>query len=304
MAQRTRISIARNDIFEHFNGAPKKVYRQKDLAQILQQQRSFWRLAHAMTTGAFIDFLIKQGKLRHVDLRSDSYNEKIARYCWGEVSIYELAVTLRANAYLSHGTAVFLHGLTNLIPKIIYLNAEQSAKPRPSGELTQSSLDRAFAGKQRQSNLAFKHDGWTLTVVAGKNTSRLGVELLQGPGGEQIPATNLERTLIDIVVRPSYAGGIFQVLEAYKSAKERVSVNRLVSSLKKLDYIYPYQQAIGFLMQLAGYERDRYTLLLELKSRFDFHLLHGISKPNYDDTWQLYYPPGLKDETSRRTKSK
>jgi len=56
-------------------------------------------------------------------------------------------------------------------------------------------------------------------MIAGKNTNRLGVEEIAGPASETIPVTNLERTLIDIVVRPAYAGGTSQLLKAYRTAK-------------------------------------------------------------------------------------
>ena len=63
--------------------------------------------------------------------------------------------------------------------------------------------------------------------------------------------TNLERTLIDAAVRPVYAGGVFEVRKAYQLAKEKVSVNRLAALLQKLNYIYPYHQAIGFYLELV-----------------------------------------------------
>jgi hypothetical protein len=95
------------------------------------------------------------------------------------------------------------------------------------------------------------------------------------------------------VVRPAYSGGIFQVVKAYSTAKERVSTNRLVATLKKLGYIYPYHQAIGFLMEVAGYDEIRCRMLRQLGMNYDFYLAHGLKKPKYSKEWRVYYPEGL-----------
>ncbi len=88
--------------------------------------------------------------------------------------------------------------------------------------------------------------------------------------------------------------GVIQVLEAFKTAKDKISVNTLVATLKKLDYIYPYPQAIGFYLERAGYSEKQWSRLLKLKSSFDFYLAHGLpAKKNYDKRWGLYYPGGL-----------
>src|SRR5216684_7346263 len=194
---------------------------------------------------------------------------------------------------LSHGTAVSLHGLTDQIPKTIYVNQEQSPKPLPSGELTQTSIDRAFSNQQRKSAYVLEYEQWRMVLLSGKNTGNLGVIKLAGPLQEQLDVTNIERTLIDIAVRPVYAGGVFQVLEAYKSARDRVSVNTLIATLKKLNYVYPYHQIIGFYMQRAGYEEKRYGRLKSLGLNFDFYLTYGVKEPEFDRQWRLHYPKGL-----------
>ena len=106
-------------------------------------------------------------------------------------------------------------------------------------------------------------------------------------------ATRLERTLIDITVRPDYAGGIYQVLEAYRTAKDRISVNTLMATLKKLDYVYPYHQAIGFYMDKARYDENRTKRLLSLGTSLDFYLTYGIKDRNYDSKWHLFFPKGF-----------
>jgi hypothetical protein len=83
------------------------------------------------------------------------------------------------------------------------------------------------------------------------------------------------------------------VLQAYKSAKDRVSVNTLIAILKKLDYVYPYHQVIGFYMQRAGYDEKRYERLRSLGLNFDFYLSYGMKDSDFDPSWRLHYPKGL-----------
>ena len=116
---------------------------------------------------------------------------------------------------------------------------------------------------------------------------------LRGPSGEELEVTKLERTLIDVTVRPAYAGGVVQVLEAYRAARARMSVNTLVATLKKLSYAYPYHQAIGFYMEKAGYERERFMRLRTLGVEFDFYLAHGLKQKEYSKFWRLFVPKGF-----------
>ena len=130
-------------------------------------------------------------------------------------------------------------------------------------------------------------------VINGKHTGRLGVEDLIGPPGEKLACTNLERTLIDIVVRPSYAGGATQVARAYRNAMHRVSVTRLCAILNELAYAYPYHQAIGFLMQHVGYPPHAHELLRAIPSEFDFYLEHDLRDQAYNSYWKIYFPRDL-----------
>ena len=291
MPRKLKSAVSR--IARFFDAAEQRVYTIADLRGILERQRDELEIPISTTTRVFIEFLINNTKLRLVSVDSERYGLHKDRYVWGEASPYSLALSIKRGAYLSHATAVFLHALTDQIPNIVYANHEQSEKPRSNAPLTQQSIDRAFRNKQRRSNLMYMNEGWQFVLLSGKQTAQLGIVTMRSPLGEPLRVTNLERTLIDITVRPDYAGGVYQVLQAYKSAKSKMSVNALMAILKKLDYVYPYQQAIGFYMQKAGYEEQRRERLKKLPFEFDFYLAHDIRETSYDPSWRLFFPKGL-----------
>jgi hypothetical protein len=236
MAGQSRLQIAKADIAKTFENAGQRVFWPSEISQILEQNRKFWRLAKNTTTVKFLSFLKEKTDLRLEYLEPSNHPNAsgITRYVWKEASAYEIALSMKHGAYLSHGTAMFLHGLTEQIPSRIYVNSEQSPKPS-SGHLTQEGIHRAFAGKQRESQFIFKFQGSEALLLWGKNTGQLEVIDMEH-SGTKLRVTGLERTLIDLAVRPSYAGGVFQVLEAYRGAKSRTGARwpRLVRPLSAL----------------------------------------------------------------------
>lgn len=296
MPLESRIQIARADIVRFFEAQPKRIFWPGEIAAILKEQRAGWRLAQSMGRADFVEFLVEKTSLREIVLSPLNHPqlEPVTRYVWKEATPYELALSIKRNAYLCHATAVYLHGLTDLITKTIYVNYEQSPKPQ-SGSLTQEAIHRAFASKQRQSTLLYRiNEEYQAMLINGKNTKRLEVSDFSSPSlGQFLDATRLERTMIDITVRPTYGGGIAQALETYRAAKARLSVSTLVATLKKLDYVYPYHQAIGFYMQRAGYEPKQYERLKKLGLNHDFYLAHDIREKAFDPEWRLFYPKGF-----------
>ncbi len=289
----TRLQIARKDMVRALEESGKQIFRPTDLASFLSSNRSFWRLAQSTTTEELIEFLIERRELHAVKLSAVNRSGlDLVRYFRGSVSPYEIALSIRPNSYLCHGTALFLHGLTQQSPKTLYANREQS--PKPQGKLlNQESIDRAFSHKQRQSTFIFRYLDWRVVVLSGKHTNNAEVQPLVDPQGGKVQVTNLERTLIDVAVRPVYAGGVYEVLKAYEAAKNRVSVNVLIATLKKLNYVYPYHQAIGFYMSRAGYSESWTNRLRSLGLHWDFYLTHNLKEREYEPSWRLFYPKGF-----------
>jgi len=240
----------------------------------------------------FISLLLEQGVFKIIKLHSPYSNPPI-RYAHKAVSPYELALSIQKNAYLSHQTAAFLHNLTPYELPTIYVNREQTAKTRWEGHLTQQALNLAFSRKQRYSKFVLRYGKTRITILSGKNTNRLGVQQIQDRRGVSLDLTGLERTLIDITVRPGYARGVNHVLQCFKAAKEKIDLKKLVTLLKALDYVYPYHQALGFYLQKAGVKPDSWADLKREGLQYDFYLAHGESKLKYDADWRIHYPADL-----------
>lgn len=287
----TRFQIALPDIKSIFDENGSKTYSRLDIGKIISKHRAGWRLAQSMSLTKFIDEMLESTKLQ---LTVIECREKTStRYTWGDASALSISLSLYKKSYLSHGTAIFLHGLTDQLPKTIYVNREQSPKPSPSGSLSQESIDRAFSNKPRTSNYKCTFNDSVCLLLSGKNTNQLEVINVEDSNGFYLSVTSLERTLIDIAVRPIYSGGIFNVAEAYKSAINQLSLNVLIATLKKLNYKYPYHQAIGFYLSRAGMEESKLERLKELGIKHKFYLDYLLVNPEFDTKWSIFYPKGL-----------
>jgi len=293
MPKVSTLTAAQNQIQSYFHAAPQRIYSAMELQAVLKEGRKLWRLAKSITLEDFIAFLERNGRLKEYTFRSKRYDRTIVRYAWGQCSVQALAMSFKKRGYLTHGTAAEVHGLLKLSSKTIYLNVEQSYKPIQHSPLTQEGLNRAFSGNQRLSQLSYDHGSTSVTILSGKNTKQLGVEEHVSPASGTLKITNLPRTLIDITVRPAYAGGIDQVLKAYRAAKGKFKVSDLLTLLAKLNYAYPYHQSIGFLMQTASYPEEGYAQLRTPGLNHDFYLDYGMEHPVYAKDWCLFYPRDL-----------
>jgi predicted transcriptional regulator of viral defense system len=290
MSQKERFEIAKRDIVSLFESLNRKIFSRADIENIVADQRHFWRLSTTMSTKRFIEFMLERTKLQQIVL--EFRYRTFVKYLWGEVSEYEVLSSLDARSYFTHYTAMYFHGLTEQIPKTIYLNIEQSPK-YSRGELEQSRIDMAFRRPVRVSKNIAHYKDKKICLLNGMYTGELGVIEMEAPDGSPIRVTNIERTLIDIAVRPVYSGGIFEVLNAYRNAMGQCSINKLAAMLKKMELTYPYHQAIAFYLERAGYKESSIRLLRKFDMKYDFYLIHDMKETSYSKEWRLYFPKGF-----------
>jgi hypothetical protein len=265
-----------------------------DLPELMASMKELAIVHRSWSNKHILNELIEDGWLRKIPLTSDLYDTK-TRFASRNATIFQVALSLKRNSYLSHASACYLNSLTDEAPDTVYVNKEQSPKRTIGSSMSQEGIDRAFERTPRTSNYRFWDMGNNpnpvqFVILNGKNTGDLGVELINHPQAGRIRVSNLERTLIDVTVRPQYSGGLRSVLRAYEKALPKVNVDGMVEDLKTLKYSYPYHQAIGFLMTRAGFDPGKCAPLKQLGLQFRFHLDYKMDKVLHDPEWNIYYP--------------
>jgi len=288
----TRFGIAKKDIEAYFEELGKKVFLKKDIGKVLHEKRDFWRLPISMSLSTFIENLVDRSYLRSIPLQFPKRTYQL--YTWKEISIYSLLQSAFSDHHFSHHTAAFFHGLTEQIPKNIYIRNELSKNPENESIENQELVDRVFKGKVRESKTFCLVDELRIYSLYGKKLDQLGIMDLNLLDGSTVKVTDPERTLIDITMRPIYTGGLHEVLKIYQNSESILSVNRLIAYLRKMNFTYPYHQSIGFLMQLAGFPTKKLEQLKEIPMSLDFYLDYDMKEMEYSPEWKLYYPKFFK----------
>jgi predicted transcriptional regulator of viral defense system len=285
----TTLEKASPKIFEAL--AERPIWTHSDLQALLRDKKEDWGLPGTLSFNKFIQFAIEHGQLqRH---RFEFPHRPATRYSWGAVSLESILQSIHPKGYFSHYTAMQHHDLTEQIPKTIYFNIEQKLTgggTKPS----QTAMDRAFQGKCRVSQNSVNLGERTIRILNGRNTGEMGVITILSDHPIDKRITDIERTLIDITVRPIYSGGVFQVAEAFAAAASKMSVEKLTTYLRNLNFTYPYHQSIGYYMERSGkYSRSQLNTLRELGVDYDFYLDYGMKKTNFVSEWRLHVPQGF-----------
>jgi hypothetical protein len=190
------------EIKTHLDTLGTKIYSPRRIEEIFASNWDLWRLPPRMRMPDLLTHLIENSELREIVLTSPNYDKKYVRYAWGEVSVYQLSLSLRPRSYLSHHSAMYLNNLTEVPSRTLYVNCEQSPKHQDEASLEQRLIALAFKSKPRTSKYIFIHKTWKICCLSGSNTDNLGVVGIEEPNSGALQVTNIERTLIDITVRP------------------------------------------------------------------------------------------------------
>jgi len=291
----SKFNEAKTEIRRIFKENPSDIFKQVEISNLLDTYREPWSLPKSLTGPSFAKRLVESKIIREHVFPFPARKEK--RYAKLKVPMLEVLQSIKANSYFTHAFAMHTHKISKQIINEVYLNFEQPLHQR-NGILEQKNIDLAFRAKPRCTQNIVECENYRLIMLNGMFTGMLGVETrTTNPGfsdAASVRVTDLERTLIDITVRPQYSGGVQNVLDAFILARDCIDIDKLSRYLSELNYVYPYHQALGWYLSQSGYTDDQLACFRQRPRNHRFYLTHQIKKPVLDEHWNVFCPDFLK----------
>lgn len=281
------MDLYKEDIILELKSLNDIVLTLSEIESVLSKNRQNWRLPISTTLMEFIEFLVDKRKiLEPVKFGTESRRQIRFIYTKENPDAISLALSLYSDSYLSHYSAVMYHDISYEISKSVYVSREQSRKKNERVEIPQENIDDAFSKPMRRTSNFIDYGDRRIYLLNSTYSDNLGIV-----ERDKNRVTDIERTLIDITVRPDYSGGVHEVINIFERAKKQISINRIIAYLKELNYSYPYHQSLGFYLEKSGYNSNSLKLLENsFPFNHDFYLTYEMKDKSYNSRWKIYYP--------------
>lgn len=270
------------------NSAQEQVMSSMEFGRLVSETNEIWGLK-SLSRGEIKRFLLEEYSFIEDQIIGD-HSYEIYYRSNSKIDFFDVAAVRSRGSYFSYYSALYINNLTLQIPKQIYLTLERKSLDQNNNILKQENIDRVFSKPPRITSDKRNYKNFDINFINGQYQNLIGITTFRG----QYAVSDIERTLIDIAVRPFYSGGVTQVLEAYINAKNKLDPKKLMDYYAQLNYTYPYHQVIGFYLEKAGYDAKMYNEFLNFDDlEFDFYLTYNILHKEFSKKWRLYYPKGL-----------
>jgi predicted transcriptional regulator of viral defense system len=135
---------------------------------------------------------------------------------------FEIAMALVHPAAISHWSALSYHGLTEQVPRRVFVLTSARSVPR----VRRPKVDRSREGYQVGATI--------YRFVQVKPERFFGIEEVWVHEA-RIRVTDPERTLLDGLTSPQYCGGFSEVLHAFDARRPKLDLGRIIHHALKLD---------------------------------------------------------------------
>ena len=187
---------------------------------------------------------------------------------------FEVAMVLVSPAAISHWSALHYHGLTNQIPrKVFVLTSKGTSIPRTRNSETKPLKNGYLVGSTIYKFIQVKPERYFGVEKAWIGEGRMSI-------------TDPERSLLDGLSMPQYCGDFAEVLHAFEVRGEHLDIERIVQYACKLDLATA--KRLGWVLQLQDIDPTHLDPLLKLSIK-GYRKLDptGPRKGPYNRRWMI-----------------
>jgi len=163
---------------------------------------------------------------------------------------FEIATALVAPAAISHWSALHYHGMTEQLPRRVFvLTTTDASVPRARGTHTARDGNAYRIGETTYQFIQVKPERFF-------GTGRAWI------GESHVPVTDPERTLLDGLSRPQYCGDFAEVLHAFEVWGNRLRIDRIIDYAPRLDAAV--SKRLGWVLESQGVQAGQLRPLKQL----------------------------------------
>ena len=151
---------------------------------------------------------------------------------------FEIAMALVDPAIVSHWSALHHHGLTEQVPRDVFVLTTKG-----------TWIPRSREVKQGQSSGGYAIGDTTYRFVQVKPDRFFGDEKVW-VGDARVSVTDLERTLLDGLSMPKYCGDFAEVLHAFRVGMDRLNTERITEYANRLGVTTA--KRLGWVLEAEG----------------------------------------------------
>ncbi len=175
-------------------------------------------------------------------------------------SRFQIACSIREDAYISHHTAIEYHGMSDQVYYDVYVSSKKRFQD-------------------------FEFDGYTYKYISSK--TKMGVEEVQYSGGVRV--TDLEKTLVDSIKEMDKISGIEEIVAFIQSIR-KLEEQKVLQYLQEYENQFLYQK-IGYLLETynetAVLSEDFYKTCKDHIGQSKRYLSKDIFCGKYNKSWKM-----------------
>ena len=192
---------------------------------------------------------------------------------------FEVAMALVQPAAVSHWSALNHHGLTEQIPRQVFVLTTTD------GSVPRKRASEIADGKSGYPVSGYPVNGTVYQFVQVRPECYFGTERIW-MGDARVLITDLERTLLDGLALPQHCGGLGEVIHAFGEAMPRLDVERIVEYARRLGPTIA--KRAGWILEMQGCEASQIDELAALPIKGHRKLdPTGPRRGVYDNRWMV-----------------